>query len=50
MEMNVDDPSELAYAVFYADCQHEVKEVLSGHRVSLVFNLLIEPDDNAKRY
>ncbi len=46
--MNVDDPSELAYAAFYADCEHEVKKVRSGHRIALVFNLLIEPEGNEK--
>lgn len=44
MEMNVEDPLELVYAAFYADCQHEVKRTQSGHRVTLVFNLLIEPE------
>lgn len=48
IEMNVDDPSELAYAAFYADCEHEVKKVRSGHRIALVFNLLIEPKGNEK--
>ena len=45
IEMNVDDPSELAYAAFYADCEHEIKKVRSGHRIALVFNLCLEPDD-----
>ncbi len=29
------------YAVFYADCFHEVKPVLSGYRLCLVYNLAI---------
>ena len=45
IQMNVDDPSELAYAAFYADCQHEIKKVSSGYRIALVYNLCIQPDD-----
>ncbi len=29
------------YAAFYADCQHEITPVTSGHRVCLVYNLAI---------
>ncbi|HEY1932837.1 MAG TPA: 2OG-Fe(II) oxygenase [Acetobacteraceae bacterium] len=36
----VDDPSEAAYAAFYADCVHEVLPVTSGCRLTLVYNLL----------
>ena len=32
--------SEVSYAAFFADCEHEVKPVTSGNRVCLVFNLL----------
>ena len=28
-----------SYAAFYADCKHEVREVTSGYRVALTFNL-----------
>ncbi|TVR51845.1 MAG: 2OG-Fe(II) oxygenase [Puniceicoccaceae bacterium] len=34
------DPGLLAYAAFYADCEHEVRPVLSGHRICLVYNLV----------
>lgn len=27
------------YAAFYADCEHEIKPVASGHRICLVYNL-----------
>ena len=37
----VSDPSELAYAAFYADCTHKTLPVRSGHRVSLVYNLIL---------
>lgn len=40
-DMSTNEPSELAFAAFYADCLHEVKPVTSGHRVSLVFNLFL---------
>lgn len=36
------DVSELAFAAFYADCEHEVLPVTKGHRVCLVYNLLLE--------
>ena len=28
------------YAAFYADCQHEIKEVSNGYRLCLIYNLL----------
>ena len=34
------DPSEAAWAAFYADCLHEVLPVTSGCRLVLVYNLL----------
>lgn len=35
------DPGEVGFAAFYADCEHEVQPVVSGHRVCLVFNLIL---------
>ena len=35
-----DEPSEVAWAAFYADCEHEVKPVTKGYRVCLVYNLI----------
>jgi len=43
-ELNVDLPSEVAFAAFYADCKHEVKPLISGYRVTLIYNLCVEPD------
>lgn len=37
------DPSELAFAAFYADCEHEVLPVREGYRVCLVYNLIQSP-------
>ncbi len=45
VDMTAREPSELAYAAFYADCVHETRPVLNGHRLSLVFNLCLDPDD-----
>ena len=44
-DMNVAEPSELAFAAFYADCPHEVRPVTAGHRLTLVFNLCLRADD-----
>ena len=46
-DMNVEEPSELAFAAFYADCTHEIRPVVSGHRLSLVFNLCLRPGADA---
>ena len=40
VDMRCDDPSEAAFAAFYADCVHEVLPVTSGCRLVLVYNLL----------
>lgn len=40
-DLCVRDPAMLAFAAFYADCEHETKPVTEGHRVSLVFNLVL---------
>ena len=41
IDMCVNDPSMLSYAAFYADCAHETRPVREGHRVALVFNLIL---------
>jgi hypothetical protein len=43
-QMGSEDPSELRYAAFFADCEHELRPVTEGHRVCLVFNLVRVPD------
>ena len=40
LDLRVDDPAEVAFAAFYADCLHEVLPVTAGYRVTLVYNLL----------
>ena len=40
LDERCDDPSEVAFTAFYADCVHEVLPVSSGYRMVLVYNLL----------
>lgn len=46
-DMNAEEPSEVAFAAFYADCPHEVRSVVEGYRVSLVFNLCLRAPGGA---
>lgn len=48
IDMCVDDPSALAYAAFFADCAHETLPVREGHRIALVFNLILSGTDASK--
>ena len=41
VDLAIREPGELAFAAFYADCLHRTVPVRSGHRVSLVYNLLV---------
>ncbi|CAO5163355.1 2OG-Fe(II) oxygenase [Frankia sp. AiPs1] len=36
--------AELSLVAFYADCRHEVREVRSGYRIALTYNLLLRGD------
>lgn len=38
-DLHPEEPSEIGFAALYADCVHEVRPVLSGHRLILVYNL-----------
>jgi 2OG-Fe(II) oxygenase superfamily len=40
LDLRADDPAEVAFAAFYADCVHEVLPVTQGCRLILVYNLL----------
>lgn len=33
--------SVIQWAAFYSDCEHEIKEVTEGHRVTLTYNLFV---------
>lgn len=37
-----DDEKSLTFTAFYTDCHHEVKEVISGYRVALTYNLIFQ--------
>ena len=41
VDLRTEDPSELAFAAFYADCVHETRPVLTGHRIVLVYQLVL---------
>lgn len=47
IDLCVEEPGELAFAAFYADCSHETKPVRTGNRVSLIYNLVVEPGSRA---
>jgi predicted 2-oxoglutarate/Fe(II)-dependent dioxygenase YbiX len=40
LDLQCEDPSEAAFAAFYADCVHEVLPITAGCRLTLVYNLL----------
>ncbi len=39
LDLHPEDPSEIGFAGFYADCVHEVRPVTTGFRFTLVYNL-----------
>jgi len=43
LDMSNAGVSELTFAAFYADCEHEVRPVTQGYRVCLVYNLIQQP-------
>ena len=40
LDLRCADISEISYAAFYADCEHELKPIDDGHRICLVYNLV----------
>ncbi len=40
LDLCCEDPSEIAFAAFYADCVHEVLPITQGCRLTLIYNLL----------
>ncbi|HYN79736.1 MAG TPA: 2OG-Fe(II) oxygenase, partial [Lamprocystis sp. (in: g-proteobacteria)] len=40
VDLHREEPSEAAFAAFYADCLHEVLPITSGHRLALIYNLV----------
>ena len=43
LDLRRPEPSEVAFAAFYADCVHEVLPITSGCRLTLIYNLLLHP-------
>ena len=41
VDLHTDEPSELAFAAFYADCVHEIRPVTAGHRIVLVYHVVV---------
>jgi predicted 2-oxoglutarate/Fe(II)-dependent dioxygenase YbiX len=40
LPLHCPEPSDVAFAAFYADCVHEVRPVTAGYRLVLVYNLV----------
>ena len=40
VDLSTPEVSELRFAAFYADCEHEVRPITAGHRVCLIYNLI----------
>jgi predicted 2-oxoglutarate/Fe(II)-dependent dioxygenase YbiX len=40
LDLRTEDPSEIAFAAFYADCVHEVLPITAGCRATLIYNLV----------
>ena len=49
IETDATEPSEISFAAFYADCEHEALPVLEGNRVCLVYNLIQERTKKTQR-
>src|SRR5438270_6690320 len=39
LDTRPEEPSEIGFAAFYADCVHEVRPIIAGCRLTLVYNL-----------
>jgi hypothetical protein len=53
LELRCPEPSDIAFAAFYADCVHEVRPIATGCRLALIYNLLRKgkgPAPEAPRY
>lgn len=49
VETNANEPSEVCYTAFYADCEHEALPVEDGNRVCLIYNLVQKPTKGRQR-
>ena len=48
LDLETKDVSQLTYAAFYADCEHEVRPVNHGNRLSLIYNLVQHRQERLK--
>src|SRR5271165_6618016 len=39
LDLHPEEPSEVGFAAFYADCVHEVRPIIAGRRLAPVYNL-----------
>jgi predicted 2-oxoglutarate/Fe(II)-dependent dioxygenase YbiX len=49
LDLANDDPSEMKFAAFYADCVHEVLPITAGCRATLIYNLIRKGKGSALR-
>ncbi|SBT08004.1 conserved hypothetical protein [Candidatus Accumulibacter aalborgensis] len=40
LDLSSPEPSDVAFAAFYADCRHEIRPIISGCRLVLIYNLI----------
>ncbi|KAI0302516.1 hypothetical protein BC826DRAFT_1101412 [Russula brevipes] len=46
-ELSTAPPSSIGYVAFFSDVEHEVAPVVSGHRITLTYNLHFDDDEPA---
>ena len=49
LDLATKDVSQLNYAAFYADCEHEVRPVKDGNRLCLIYNLIQQHADKKRQ-
>jgi hypothetical protein len=49
IDMSRVDVSEISFAAFYADCEHEVQPIITGNRICLVYSLMQGPAVKARK-
>jgi hypothetical protein len=49
IDLSYQEGSQLTFAAFYADCEHEVKPITEGHRVCLVYNLIQKQKEKGRQ-
>jgi len=49
IDLSTPEVSQLSYAAFYADCEHEVRPISAGNRVCLIYNLIAQSPANGRQ-